>query len=49
MALEVCHDFEFVWLQTVRIKIFGISRVGKTNSYPMRTRHVMLVEIDDNY
>jgi hypothetical protein len=27
----------------------GISREGKTESYPMRTGHVMLVEIDDNY
>jgi len=33
----------------LRIKIFGISRVGKTDSYPIRTGHVMLVEINDNY
>ena len=29
------HDFKFVWWQTVRIKIFGVARIGKTNSYSM--------------
>jgi hypothetical protein len=48
-AAAVCYDFEFVCRYTVRIKIFGGPRVEITESYRMRTEHVMFVEGDDNY
>ena len=49
MALQECHDFELVRWQTTRIKVFGVPRVGNTNSYKMRTGRVMLVDVDDKY
>jgi hypothetical protein len=35
--------------ETIRIEIFGVSRVRKANSYQMRIGHVMFVEVDYNY
>jgi len=49
VALQECYDFELAGCKTIRIKIFSIPRVGNTNSYPMRTGHVMFVEVDNNY
>jgi len=40
---------EFVWWQNQRINIIGVNNVGKTNSYPKRNRHVMLVDVNGNY
>ena len=44
-----CVAFELVGWQSERIKIFGVTRVRNTNSYPIRTGHVMFVDVDDNY
>ena len=43
------HDFEVVEWQAIRIKIFCIPRFGNRNTFPVRTRHVVFVEVDDNY